>query len=42
VIGSIEPSVAQLLKGSEAFAVRGFLDTTIMGLKDALERGEWP
>jgi glyoxylase-like metal-dependent hydrolase (beta-lactamase superfamily II) len=42
VIGSIEPSVAQLLKSGEAFAVRGFLDTTIMGLKDALERGEWP
>lgn len=45
-IAQREPAIARLLdeQGDEqgSFAVRGFLDTTIMGLADAIKRGEWP
>ncbi len=41
-IAQREPSIARLLESGESFAVRGFLDTTIVGLADAIRRGEWP
>ncbi|MGC9071350.1 MAG: MBL fold metallo-hydrolase [Acidilobus sp.] len=42
IIANREPSIARLLEIDEAFAVRAFLDTTIVGLVDAIRRGEWP
>ncbi|MGC9210407.1 MAG: MBL fold metallo-hydrolase [Acidilobus sp.] len=42
VIAEREQAISRLLQIDESFAVRAFLDTTILGLVDALRRGEWP
>ncbi len=41
-IAQREQQIARLLEDRESFAVRAFLDTTIIGLVDAIKRNEWP